>query len=130
MKTYKMIQDAIINKKYEAKMKYERMTRRRHDAIIDEDKSVKWNREEVQRLNNKSLEKRDEYRNSVYQGELRFKEDLAVLIENLDGCLNGKQAKNIVSRAWRENKSEGLMSVLDSAVELAEFVIETIRLMD
>lgn len=128
MEKYEII-DKINNKEYEAKLEYPRGKRHRPDTVIDEDKSVKWNREEVERINNESHKAREAYRNSIYEGELRFKEDVASHLEYLyDGSLNKTQAAEIVRRAWMEDHSEGFLSVLDTADELAVFLIEVIDL--
>lgn len=125
MEKYKII-DKINNGKYEAKLEYPKGKRHRYDTIIDEDKSVRWNREEIERINKESHEVRKKYRNSIYEGELSFKEDVASYLKN--DSLNKAQATEIVKKAWMEDHSEGFLSVLDTAEELAEFVMEIINL--
>lgn len=123
------IVDKINNGEYEPKMEYPKLTRHRLDTVIDENKSVKWNKEEVERRNSESIKAREEYRNSMYEGESKFKEDVDSYLEYLyEGSLNKAQANVIVKKAWEENHSEGFLSVLDKADELAEWTIEIISL--
>lgn len=125
MEKYEIV-DKINNGEYETKLEYPRGTRHRPDTIINEDKSVRWNREQIERINNESHKARKEYRNSIYEGELNFKKDVASYLKN--GSLNKAQADEIVKKAWMEAHSEGFLSVLDTADELADFVMEIINL--
>lgn len=125
MENYEII-DKINNGEYETKLEYPRGTRHRPDTIINEDKSVRWNREQIEKINNESHKARKEYRNSIYEGELNFKKDVASYLKN--GSLNKERADAIVERAWMEAHSEGFLSVLYTADELADFVMEIINL--
>lgn len=129
MLDYEVIIDRIKNNEYETKIEYPKLTRYRADTIIDEDETVRWNREEVKKRNNARMEALDEYRNSLYEGELAFKEDLAsYLVTYNEDTINMEQARVIVKRAWMEGHSDGLKNVLDISDELAELVVEVISL--
>lgn len=72
------------------------------------------------------IEKANEVYPSV--GELAFKEDLINFIGNTykedPDDLNSDQVSIVCIRAWENYGSEGLLKVLDMAIQMAEFAVE------
>lgn len=113
----------IKNGGYEPKVDYPNRERFREGHIFDEEKSLKWNREEVDRRNEEKERGYNAYRDAVNNGEKRFEKDV---IENLleDFYLkdNKKVAEKIYDKAYLDGHSGGMYEVLDKAIDLADFV--------
>lgn len=71
-----VIRDNIENGVYYSQLKYKRVVVLPEDAIVDEEKSVRWNREEVERLNEESYSYKNQWRKSGLLGEKKFRNDV------------------------------------------------------
>lgn len=102
-------------------------TRPRENEVIDEDKSVKWNREEVIRL-------RDKYDTEVKElnaiknkrrDEL-YKETYKVIRHDVKG-ITIEDAKEIFDYAYREWHSYGYVEVFNHMEELVELISDIVN---
>lgn len=123
---YNDISSNIYEGVYSPKAKFPKTIKYQDDYIIDENKSVKWNREEVEKLNKDRTVKLKEYRLAQSKSENRFIKDLELYIIN--NGFNEKQANLIAQRAWDEGHSGGLHEVLVEAEDLIEFAVEIVDL--
>jgi len=116
---YENIVNKINNGAYNVKTKRtEKEFKENH--IFDEDKSVKWNREEVIRRN-------ELIKNAVrpiYKDE--FKEDLIEYILGYEVISNKTQAERIYAKAWEDGHIYGFYNVLQELEDLMDFVEDII----
>ena len=114
---FKIIMDKIQNGIYDRPKK---LNLYGDDHVIDENKSVKWNREEVVRRN----EKIKAEKNVALTDQ--FKEDvIEYILKNYEINNNKEIAISVYKMAWETGHSYGLHDVLQEVIEFAEFA-ETI----
>lgn len=90
-----------------------------NDYIIDEEKSVKWNREQVA-LHNKAIKEAwKEHRKASFQGWVNFCSDLKEAISNEYGF-----SEDQVDCIMEQLGSEGLYEVANKAQELCDFLTD------
>lgn len=89
--------------------------------IVDENESVKWNKEKVEEMNSKNkaktletIELRKKMKNEMF-------EDLAFAVSFQTNFTN-EQADLIVHKAWTEGHSAGIREVLFIIEDLIDFV--------
>lgn len=94
------------------------------NKVIDENKSVKWNREKVEQLN-KEIDERNKMRQKFSQKELddKFEKDLIEAFVNKTG-LNEKQIKEIYYKVYGECSFINKWQIILDVEELSEFVVE------
>lgn len=90
-----------------------------NDSVIDEEKSVKWNREEITKLQNAYNEERDRLFNERNRIQAAYKEDLARLMGAEFG-LSPEEAQVVWCRAWEDSHSGGIYDVCSRFSELAD----------
>lgn len=131
IESYEIFIEKIKNKEYETKLEYPKLSRYAKDTIIDENQTVKWNREEVERRNDEKSKELKKYRNSIKEGQLSFEKDVvSYIVLSNESMINKEQAEEIFKKTWNEEHSEGRISVLNEALELADFIIKMIDLKD
>ena len=116
--------EKINNNEYQNKLTYPRKSEIMKDGYItDENKSVKWNKEQV-------IKNQKEYNNemTLYQKENErlaklFEEDVINYIKN-EFNYNEKAAKFILSEAWERGHSYGLQQVINEVTDLVEFIYD------
>ena len=95
--------------------------------ITDENKSVKWNKEQVERnkqiYNQKIQEYRDE-ENRIYE---MFVKDIEIEA-SLYTDLNKQQIDLLLNKAWEEGHSEGYLEVINIMEELLTLVTDVLKL--
>lgn len=115
------VQRKYNNKEYESKLDYKEYhpSTLTDNQIIDEDKSVKWNREEVIRLNERGRTLKKEYRNEDYRLASLLGEDLIQALIN-DYDINEVQAKYVYDYVYTEYHScfNDVFSYLDDIMSL------------
>jgi hypothetical protein len=104
----------------------------KNTVIFDEDKSVRWNMEEVVRKNAEFAEKKQLLRDKVSDVERQFDKDLIEAIAedikftfikfNLYDSV-WEAASKISSRAYDESHSDGRRAMAQKASDLCDFVI-------
>lgn len=90
-----------------------------NDYIIDEEKSVKWNREQVAIHNNAIKEEWKKYREAYFQGWVNFCSDLRQAISNEYGF-----SEDQVNCIMEELGSGDLHEVANKAQELCDFLTD------
>ncbi len=88
--------------------------------IFDENKSVKWNRLKVDELNKKA----ELANKNRFSGTQAFKADIVKYIKTHG--LNETQSNKIMDKAWEDSHSYGYLSVLETADDLVDFVLQII----
>lgn len=94
----------------------------REGTVIDEEQSVKWNREMVVQKNNELKQQREDYDNeSARLSEQLHNDMVQAIMEEYD--FNEAQASKIYSYAYSE-KHSSMSDVFTYAIELSEFIEE------
>lgn len=123
-----IILEKINRKAYDSQVKYP-SGKFSENHIFDEDKSVRWNREEVERQNNNRLAQIKAYRESEAQGEKDFRDDvIQYLLENYRINKNQKIAERIFSKAYDDGHSGGYGEVLTHAEEIADLIEDVLAM--
>jgi hypothetical protein len=92
-------------------------------TVIDENKTVKWNKEEVNRIN-ALREEEIKKLNTAKNLERDKLEDEIVKKLAEEGNISYAKAKKIYGYAYSQDHSWGLSAVLDTAHELMDFFLE------
>lgn len=117
------VREKIKNGAYEHKLKYPKkdLEKMKDTYIIDENKSVKWNREQVELNKQKYKQDLDAF---IQEGkdlrDLFFNDLLGVLIVGFG--FTEEASKYLLNKSWDEGHSEGLESVVDVLVDLVELI--------
>ena len=85
--------------------------------IIDEDKSVKWNREQIEKENEKIKLHNEAIKEAKEKGPRVFKDDLIATLMGEHG-LNADQASRVYRKAYEDGHSAGMHEILWNAQEL------------
>lgn len=118
--------EKIRNNEYQSKEAYPERRGYREDHVFDENKSVKWNKEEVVRQNEKIKAQMDAYNKSKSEAQQEFKNDVESYILNNHNIKDNKDiAEEIYNKAYSDGHSGGLHEILNYADEIASFA-ETI----
>ena len=119
----------------------EKFTKYKEDYVFDEDKSVRWNREEVERRN-KEYEEEQNRLIKEHQDEWNNMENtvICLITEELRSILPGakaelihpdnlkKKADLIFSKAWERSHAYGMHEVLVEVEELVDFIDDFMKL--
>lgn len=117
------VREKIKNGAYEHKLKYPKKDEQimKDSYITDENKSVKWNREQVEINKQKYKQELDAF---VQEGndlrDLFFNDLLGVLMIGFE--FTEKASNYLLNKAWDEGHSEGLESVVNVLVDLVELI--------
>ena len=95
--------------------------------IIDEDKSVKWNREQIALENDKIRLHNEAIKKAKMEGPREFESDLKAAIMN-EHNLNADQASKVYRKAYEDGHSAGEMEILWEAQELGEIAEAILKL--
>lgn len=121
------IRGKINNNEYRSKIEYPKEKKLNENHIFDENQTVKWNRDEVNRYNESIDKQLQEYDNSEHSGNNNFQEDvIAYLIEEYG--FNKEMASKVFYKAYEDGHSCGYSEVLTYAMDYGEFVDEVIKL--
>lgn len=94
--------------------------------IIDEDKSVKWNREQIEKENDKIRLHNEAIKDAKKKSSLKFENDLKEVIMSEHG-LSADQASKVYREAYEYGHSAGEMEILWEALELGELAEEILE---
>lgn len=97
----------------------------REGTVIDEEKSVRWNREEVERRNKVMREKIEENRRERREKGRQQNEDIIRAYAN-DSGLTEEQVGKIYSYAYTQYHSSGINEVINRLNELIYLVIDVV----
>lgn len=101
-------------------VKYSRPKRRLKDTdFIDENKSVKWNKEQIALENEKIRLYNEAIKEAKREGPRKFEDDLKATLMAEHG-LNADQASKVYRKAYEDGHSAGEMEILWEAQELGE----------
>lgn len=89
------------------------------DTVIDENKSVRWNIDEVYRLNKESQEAVEDYRSKRRIMDLKLDEDIIRVYSNISKYSKGK-IEVLYNYAYEQSHSSGMYEVLQTLEELIE----------
>ena len=119
-----IIRDKIKSGVYENKLEYPRKNETMKEGYVtDEDKSVKWNKEQVQFNIQDYHNKIDAYHKEGIRVYTLFEQDVINYIKKV---YNFKEdaIKFLLGEAWEEGHSDGLDSVIYKLEDLIELVID------
>ena len=94
-------------------------------TVIDEEKSVRWNREEVERRNKVMRERVEGNRRERREKERQQNEDIIRAYAN-DSGLTEEQVGKIYSYAYTQYHSSGINEVINRLNELIYLVIDVV----
>ena len=119
-----IIRDKIKAGIYDNKLEYPRKNETMKEGYVtDEDKSVKWNKEQVQNNIQNYHAKIDAYHKEGIRVYTLFEQDVINYIKKV---YNFKEdaIKFLLGEAWEEGHSDGLDSVIYKLEDLIELVID------
>ena len=120
------IRQRIENGYYVNTKEYPKKTENmRAGYITDEDKSIKWNKEQVELANQEYNKKRREYMEKGHRLAALFKQDIIDYLMNFYN-LNEKAALVIFNKAYEEGHSDGYICILDYVYDYIEFIADVI----
>lgn len=105
MMSLQEVQDAYLNKEYENKMEYPYGKYMSQNTVIDEDKSVRWNREQVEKHNKEIDDAKKVYREESTRLQNKLAEDIIAAIQYDYSSINEEQARKIYGYAYQEKHS-------------------------
>lgn len=122
--TLEEIRIAYNNKEYENKLPYPNKSKYKENHVFDEEKSVKWNRVEVDVQNQLLQVEKENYRAESYRLETKLKEDIIKAICNENKGINYEQARIIYEYVYREYHSSfsDVFNYIDDFIDLIERV--------
>ena len=97
------------------------------NEVIDEDKSVKWNREEVSRLRER-FEKRVEELNKYKNKIIVEYEDRLITLLGKDNNISHDESSKIWSYAYLESHSSGVRDVTSMYEEIADLYNDLLKI--
>jgi len=92
------------------------------DTVLDEEKSVRWNREEVERLRAAYDNKVKELNQQKNKIDDAFKTKFIQLLSE-DNSLTVDEGKLVYDYAWRESHDDGIYAVRGTFEDIAELVV-------
>lgn len=123
------IKSKINNGYYITKLSYPRRGMDTMDNYItDENKSVKWNREQVQKNLNSYKKQLEEYKEDEKRKMDELQEGVINSVTSNYLSINREAAKFLFGEAYEETHDEGMTAVLDKLEDLIEVVLEFNRL--
>lgn len=118
------MKQTIYSGKYENKLKFPSKTdNMKDDYITDENKSVKWNKEQVELARQEYNNKLKEYRDETCKLERLFETDTIDYIMNFYGYSKGV-AEFIFNTAYERSHHYGYTSILDEVQAIIDFLEE------
>lgn len=109
-------------------VKYSKPKRLLEDTdFIDENKSVKWNKEQIDLENEKIRLHNEAIKEAKKEGPREFESDLKAALMNEHG-LNADQASKVYRKAYEDGHSAGEMEILWEAQELGELAEAILKL--
>lgn len=120
------IRQRIENGYYVNTKEYPKKTENmRAGYITDEDKSVRWNKEQVDLANINYKKAQDEYNEEENRVENLFRQDIIDYLMNFYN-LNEKAALVIFNKAYESGHSDGYMCILNYVYDYIEFIADVI----
>ena len=95
----------------------------KEDTVIDEDKSVNWNREQVEQLNLEMKIKAKQNKQKRKDMELKQQKDIVRAYAN-QANLSEQKIKLILDYAYEESHSYGIQAVLETLDSLIDLIKE------
>lgn len=124
--SYDLVIEQISTGVYDVKYSEPKLLLKDTD-IIDEDKIVKWNREQIALENEKIRLHNEAIKEAKKKGPRKFEDDLKEVIMNEHG-LNDNQASKVYRKAYEDGHSAGEMEILWEAQELGEIAEAILKL--
>lgn len=112
------LQNAIKEGFYD-KVEYFQPTYIGNNVVLDENESVKWNREEIQRLNEEMKTKAAENQEKRYAERSKMTEDIIRIYAD-EYNVSPNKVGVLYNYAYRESHSEGMYLVTQTLEELLE----------
>jgi len=123
--TIQDVRTAVTTKQFENMLEYPKMVTIREGHVFDEDKSVKWNREQFESLKATERAERDAWQREERRMEQSFTDMLTkAIMTELTIC--EAAAKSVANKAWEEGHSSGYSNILhyaDDYVDLLSLVL-------
>lgn len=116
---FERVLEKVKNNEYECHDDYKVVAKFEGSHIFDENMSVKWNREEVERQNKKIDRARYQHNKNIQNCFKNFQNDLADAIIEEYG-FNKQEADKIVAIAYEREHSYGYTDVVYCAMSISE----------
>ena len=94
--------------------------------FIDENKSVKWNKEQIALENEKIKLHNEAIKEAKKNGPLKFEDDLKEAIMNEHG-LNATQVGEVYWRAYESGHSAGMKEIFWAAQDLSDLAVVILK---
>lgn len=99
-------------------------------TVIDEDKSVKWNREEVKRLNDAYVEETRSLRRKRNEKEAKVREELVKAVNaELEKNVSEETVKKMIASVDEQESGEGVTNhsiAMEDLIDLVNSVIKDV----
>lgn len=99
-------------------------------TVIDEDKSVKWNREEVKRLNDAYVEEARSLRRKRNEKEAKVREELVEAVNaELEKSVSEETVKKMIANVDEQESGEGAIThsiAMEDLIDLVNSVIKDV----
>ena len=119
---FQTIIDKIDNGAYDKMIKYPKLYKETY--IFDEDRSVKWNKKEVEKQNAKLIQ---EFNNLKMKQESFRKDAIEYILNNYEINNNRDIASILFHIAYESSYSSGDIEVLNEIIDLAELAENVIN---
>ena len=106
-----------------SQVEYIRAKYLKDSTVIDEDKSVKWNREEVERLNEEMKAKVNKNKQERRDMDNKYRKDVIRAYAN-DSGYSEEKVGVIFNHAYSESHSSGMNEVIQTLEELIDLIKE------
>ena len=124
--SYNLVHERIVAGAYN--IKYSKTIRLLKDTdIIDENKSVKWNKEQIALENEKIRLQNEAIKEAKREGPRKLENDLKTALMDEHG-LNADQASKVYRKAYEDAHSSGEMEILWETQELGELAEAILKL--
>lgn len=129
--TFQELQEKIRMNEQNIAITYEKMRTIRekrivHTDYIDENKSVKWNREEIARRNQHVEDELKRFKQQINEFEKNINQDILFYIQENYG-LNEKTASLVFQQAYEDGHPSGPYEVISYAQTYAQFATDVIQ---
>lgn len=120
------VREAVLNDEFTIPY-MSRPAKLKETHVVDEDKSVKWNREEIVRLNAENKEKYEAYEKEHYAMGGKMVEAIVAAYASEYTNMSLSQIRKVYSHAYSEGHSGGMYEVFNEMNSMMELVSDILK---